>query len=392
MSWDAVAWARSTGIEAGTPNTVPPPPPMPDGGVIAIEREAWLARVQPTAAIGTVELELRAAGWTLGPLPEDSERLPVVSAIATDQSSLAGSGAGFTTRRYDESSQGLRLRIRPMPAAQAAGLDALRRDMATRKEAGVPPRVEILGLPGGWQNASMVFGLQDTLGYNPLRISAYGRAVGPGENAVDPNSRKFPGTFRGYTCTLARLLGLEYLVLDRPLARLPRHVPRPRVTPVHSADGMYVYRLRDPAARAYLATTIRPVASDDAIAASDIPEFDMAREALIDEASMSLVGGAYAQGAGETASSRVNITRYGLNRVEIDVESDRAGVLVLHDLYYPGWTVKVDGETRPVLRANLLFRGVEVGAGRHSIVFEFAPLTLANLAAAARTALHAGEE
>jgi hypothetical protein len=136
MSWDAVAWARSTGIEAGTPNTVPPLPPMPDGGVIAIEREAWLARVQPTAAIGTIELELRAAGWTLGPLPEDSERLPVVSAIATDQSSLAGSGAGFTTRRYDESSQGLRLRIRPMPAAQAGcavllpdftrGLEALR--------------------------------------------------------------------------------------------------------------------------------------------------------------------------------------------------------------------------------------------------------------------------
>ena len=102
MSWDAIAWARSTGIEAGTPNTVPPPPPMPDGGVIAIEREAWLARVQPTAAIGTIELELRAAGWTLGPLPEDSERLPVVSAIATDQSSLAGSGAVLPGARHSD--------------------------------------------------------------------------------------------------------------------------------------------------------------------------------------------------------------------------------------------------------------------------------------------------
>jgi hypothetical protein len=92
---------------------------MPEGGVIAIEREAWLARVQPTAAIGTVELELRAGGWTLGPLPENAERLPLVSAIATDQSSLAGSGAGFATRRYDESSQGTRVRIQPLPAAQA---------------------------------------------------------------------------------------------------------------------------------------------------------------------------------------------------------------------------------------------------------------------------------
>ena len=78
---EPVAGARPTGTGAGTPNRVPPPPPMPDGGVIAIEREAWLARVQPPAAIGTIELELRAAGWTLGPLPEDSERLPVVSTM-----------------------------------------------------------------------------------------------------------------------------------------------------------------------------------------------------------------------------------------------------------------------------------------------------------------------
>ena len=85
MTWDPLAWAATTGVPAGTPNTVPPPPPMPDGGVIAIEREAWLARVQPTAAIGTVELELRAAGWTLGPLPENAERLQLVSAVATDQ-------------------------------------------------------------------------------------------------------------------------------------------------------------------------------------------------------------------------------------------------------------------------------------------------------------------
>ena len=137
MSWDPLAWARATGVAPGAPGTPPPIGPMPDGGVIAIERDSRLARVQATAAIGPVELELRAAGWTLGPLPEASDRMPVVSAIATDQSSLAGSGPGFAALRYDESSQGIRLRIRPVPAAQAGcavllpgfdvGLAALRR-------------------------------------------------------------------------------------------------------------------------------------------------------------------------------------------------------------------------------------------------------------------------
>ena len=130
MSWDPVAWARSTGVAAGAPQPPAPAGPMPAGGVIAVERGAWLARVQPTAAIGAVELELRAAGWTLGPLPEGAERMPVVSAITTDQSPLAGSGSGFASRRFDESSQGIRLRIRPAPAAQA-GCAVLLPDVAT---------------------------------------------------------------------------------------------------------------------------------------------------------------------------------------------------------------------------------------------------------------------
>jgi uncharacterized membrane protein YfhO len=69
--------------------------------------------------------------------------------------------------------------------------------------------------------------------------------------------------------------------------------------------------------------------------------------------------------------------------VTLEVESDRAGVVVLHDIHYPGWEVTVDGERKPMLRANLLFRGVEVGAGRHRIEFRFRPLSVDNLVAAA---------
>src|SRR6185436_4890058 len=99
-------------------------------------------------------------------------------------------------------------------------------ELTNRHAQGERPRVEILGLGGAWQNASMVFGLEDTLGYNPLRIADYERAVGPGENAADPNLRNFPRTFKGYRCRLASLLGLEYLVLDRPMEKMPRRFPR----------------------------------------------------------------------------------------------------------------------------------------------------------------------
>ena len=58
-------------------------------------------------------------------------------------------------------------------------------------------------------------------------------------------------------------------------------------------------------------------------------------------------------------------------------------MLVLHDLYYPGWEVTVDGEPQPILRTNLLFRGVEVPQGKHRVEFAFRPLSLNNLVAAA---------
>lgn len=134
MSWDPIAWAGATGVEPGRPGTPAPEPAMPSGRLIEIDREGWLARVEPTVALGPLELELRAAGWTLGPLPEGGERMPVATALATDAAATAASGGGFTTRRHDETSHGVRLAIRPVPAAQA-GAAILLPDLARGLEA-----------------------------------------------------------------------------------------------------------------------------------------------------------------------------------------------------------------------------------------------------------------
>ena len=64
------------------------------------------------------------------------------------------------------------------------------------------------------------------------------------------------------------------------------------------------------------------------------------------------------------------------------------GVLALHALYYPGWVAEIDGKPAPVLRADVLFRGVEVPPGHHRIVFRYAPFSLDNLSNALRTALN----
>jgi hypothetical protein len=268
-------------------------------------------------------------------------------------------------------------------AAERAAVAALGRELSERAAKGERPRVEILGLPGGWQNASMMLGLEDTIGYNPLRISDYERAIGPGDNAVDPDLRHYPATFRGYRCKLARLLGLDYLVLGRPLARMPRHMPRPLATPIFVSDQLYIYRLgRAAAPRAYFASRVKELDSDDAIAEEEIPDFDSAQEALVDMADHASLDPALAA-SGPLARSKVAIVSYEGERVVLDVETDRIGLLVLHDLYYPGWEARVDGRPAPIVKANILFRGVPTPAGRHRVEFLFRPFSPTNLASAA---------
>jgi hypothetical protein len=275
-----------------------------------------------------------------------------------------------------------------MNPTESAGLAALREDMAKANRSD-HPRVEILGLNGPWQNASMVLKLENTLGYNPLRISDYERAVGPGENAGDPNLRHFPGTFRGYRCRLASLLGLEYVVLDRPLVRLPRQFPKPQATQIFAGDHFYLYRLGRVAPRAYFATHVKPVDNEAAIESHELPDFDRAREALVDQDTAGqLSPGLTAADAAAPTNASVTIASYTNNKVRLDVSGDRDGLVVLHDLYYPGWEASVDGVRVPVVKANILFRGVEVPAGSHIVEFTFRPFSRRNLLAAASGLLH----
>jgi hypothetical protein len=78
--------------------------------------------------------------------------------------------------------------------------------------------------------------------------------------------------------------------------------------------------------------------------------------------------------SGATGSFRAaRIMEYRPNQICIEVEGDSAGWLVLTDMWFPGWTCTVNGESRPIYPGNYLFRAVPVPAGRHEVVFRFSP-------------------
>jgi hypothetical protein len=67
------------------------------------------------------------------------------------------------------------------------------------------------------------------------------------------------------------------------------------------------------------------------------------------------------------------IAEYSAEEVSIAAECHSACLLVLTDLYYPGWRVFVDGREDEIKRVNVLFRGVWLDSGKHQIVYRYEP-------------------
>ena len=287
-----------------------------------------------------------------------------------------------------------RYSIYATPTAQEeAALAALRADLARRADEGAAPRVEILGLPGPWMNAAMTLGLEGTLGYNPLHLADYERAVGPGVNAGDVNLRRFPETFRGWRAPLAKLLGLEYLVVDRPLSQLPPQIPRPKSTvELFASEKIHVYRFSPAAPRALVVGRVKPIDMEIAGGGHQLPAFDRMKEALIDAEGLDALTPALRAAGADAPGGVAQIVARHHDRVLVDVDAPKGGLLVLHDIDYPGWTARVDGVATPILRANLLFRGVELPPGARRVEFLFRPFSPANLSAAIHAVLRRGDK
>ena len=263
-------------------------------------------------------------------------------------------------------------------------LELLERAVAERQRTGARPRIEVIGMGGPWQNLAMVRGLEATNGYNPLRIGFYDRFVSPGEGNWRIELRNFPASFDGYDCALARALGLEFVVLDRPIEQVPHLARRPVADVLKAGPDVWIYRLRDAAPRLKFTRRIQVADADATSGSGQLLISPSPDQVLIDDDTPP--SKTYA--AGEISAGQARMVSWRPDRVEIETDSALGGLLALHDIYYPGWIAEIDGRPAPVLRADVLFRGLEVPPGRHRVVFRFAPFSFDNLASALKLVLH----
>jgi hypothetical protein len=261
--------------------------------------------------------------------------------------------------------------------ADADAIAIIDRELARDHARGERPRVEVTGLGGAWQNLAMVRGWSAINGYNPLRIGAYDRLVAPGESNWRADQRKFPVSFRSYDCALARALGLKYLVLGRPIEKMPHPQAAVVVDTLRDGPKIWIYRLNNPMPRLKFTSHVQIA---DANTANPVrqAQYDYAADRVLLENSATRFRTLGPRHARDDAG-RVKIASWQPGRIVIDAESDTGGVLAVHATAYPGWVAEIDGHETPVLRADYLFRAVEVPGGSHRVVFSYRPLSWTNL-------------
>ena len=113
-----------------------------------------------------------------------------------------------------------------------------------------------------------------------------------------------------------------------------------------------------------------------------IKSLDLRHEAVADRKFASDLGKAEAQGN----TSLVTLKKYEPNELTYSVQSQKGGIVVFSEIYYPGWTATVDGKDVPVGRVNYILRAINVKPGQHTVVLTFKPQTVKTTETAAYVA------
>ena len=83
----------------------------------------------------------------------------------------------------------------------------------------------------------------------------------------------------------------------------------------------------------------------------------------------------YLPNSAPTDDEKVIIKHYGPQRVEMEADLQKPGVVVLADIFYPGWRLTIDGKPATIYRANRMMRGAAVPSGKHTLVYTYEPDT-----------------
>lgn len=137
-------------------------------------------------------------------------------------------------------------------------------------------------------------------------------------------------------------------------------------------DGRLVL-YRRPVPRFHVVHTVAHAADEeDAFAKFSAPDFDPWTTVILEER----VVVADEPAGREPVDEPVALVVDAAERTVLRLTLARAGVLVVADTFFPGWSARIDGEPAELLRANYAFRALVLEPGPHEVELAYRPASL----------------
>lgn len=208
-----------------------------------------------------------------------------------------------------------------------------------------------------WQpNAAALFGLQDVWGiYNPLVLTHW-------QKLWDNNPGRHTRIYDMYNVRF--VIVRDGTPLDEQYA-LAYDAPGP----------LAVYQNPDPLPRAWLVPAAIRLPDEEAVlAALKEPSFEPLHTVLLAQQNDNALSPENTnESTPSSMSGPVSVLAYSPNEIVLAAQAERAGYLILSEVWFPGWLATVNGEPAPVWRANYTFRALSVPAGELEIRLWYAP-------------------
>jgi hypothetical protein len=212
-------------------------------------------------------------------------------------------------------------------------------------------------------NVGLLEGIENVGGYDTIVLKTHSDFVNVSQGL--PIDRPNIAMQILATSPMLDLLNVKYYVLDSGLDSEHSDFER-----VFQNGSYYVYRSKNVLPRSFLvhdAWVVKEKAS--MLRTLSSPSFNPSAYAVVEESIGDLPHNP------NIRSPIPKIRRYSLSEVLIEAHANEPGLLILSDVYYPGWKAFINGKETKVYRANYTMRAVFLPQGRHLVEFRYDPLS-----------------
>jgi hypothetical protein len=213
----------------------------------------------------------------------------------------------------------------------------------------------------------MIHGCEHVFGHNPLRLKWFYEATNAQDTVAAPGQRVFSALYPSYRSTFAALLGVRLIATGVPVEQIDKAIKPGDLNFIARTKDAYVYENPRALPRVMLLGDWR-IADFSKLTATGWPaDVDPAKTVLLEKNTLAQPPSSF-EGAGSA-----RLVSYSNTEVVVAVDAPAGGMLLLNDVWDPWWRVTIEGVEAELLRANVIFRAVQVPPGKRTVRFTFEP-------------------